>query len=69
METTQKPRSEALPTAGLALVVICLGYFLVIVDTTVVNVALPSIGADLHGGVAGLQWVVDAYTMGRRGGL
>ena len=29
----------------------------------VVNVALPSIGHDLHGGVAGLQWTVDAYTL------
>jgi DHA2 family methylenomycin A resistance protein-like MFS transporter len=46
-----------------ALVVICVGYFLVILDATVVNVALPAIGRDLHGGVAGLQWVVDAYTL------
>ena len=29
----------------------------------VVNVALPSIGHDLHGGVAGLQWTVNAYTL------
>ena len=47
----------------LALVVICVGYFLVILDAMVVNVALPSIGRELHGGVAGLQWVVDAYTL------
>lgn len=47
----------------MALVVICLGYFMVIVDATVVNVALPAIGRDLHGGVADLQWVVDAYTL------
>jgi DHA2 family methylenomycin A resistance protein-like MFS transporter len=50
-------------TAALALVVICVGYFLVILDATVVNVALPAIGRELHGGVAGLQWVVDAYTL------
>jgi DHA2 family methylenomycin A resistance protein-like MFS transporter len=47
----------------LALVVICVGYFLVILDAMVVNVALPAIGHELHGGVAGLQWVVDAYTL------
>jgi DHA2 family methylenomycin A resistance protein-like MFS transporter len=47
----------------LALVVICAGYFLVILDAMVVNVAVPSIGHELHGGVAGLQWVVDAYTL------
>jgi MFS transporter, DHA2 family, methylenomycin A resistance protein len=49
--------------SALALVVICVGYFLVILDAMVVNVALPSIGRELHGGVAGLQWVVDAYTL------
>ena len=48
---------------ALALLVICAGYFLVILDAMVVNVALPSIGHDLHGGVAGLQWTVDAYTL------
>jgi DHA2 family methylenomycin A resistance protein-like MFS transporter len=63
METIEQQRTEVRPTSGLALVVICLGYFMVIVDTTVVNVALPAIGRDLHGGVAGLQWVVDAYTL------
>jgi MFS transporter, DHA2 family, methylenomycin A resistance protein len=63
METIEQQRTEARPASRLALVVICLGYFMVIVDTTVVNVALPAIGRDLHGGVTGLQWVVDAYTL------
>jgi EmrB/QacA subfamily drug resistance transporter len=45
----------------LALVVVCLGQLLVIVDTTIVNVALPSIRADLGFDQAGLAWVVDAY--------
>ena len=63
MQTIEQARTEARATPGLALVVICLGYFMVIVDTTVVNVALPAIGRDLHGGVAGLQWVMDAYTL------
>jgi MFS family permease len=58
-----KPAAPAPRTAPLALVVICVGYFLVILDATVVNVALPAIGRELHGGVAGLQWVVDAYTL------
>jgi DHA2 family methylenomycin A resistance protein-like MFS transporter len=48
---------------GLALAVICTGYFLVILDATVVNVALPAIGRELHSGVSGQQWVVDAYTL------
>jgi MFS transporter, DHA2 family, methylenomycin A resistance protein len=65
MQTIEQERTpeRAAASSRLALVVICLGYFMVIVDTTVVNVALPAIGRDLHGGVAGLQWVVDAYTL------
>src|SRR5947207_449730 len=39
------------------------GFFMVVLDTTVVNVALPAIDASLGGGVAGSQWVVDAYTL------
>ncbi len=47
----------------LPLLAICLGYFMVILDATIVNVALPSVGRDLGGGVSDLQWVVDAYTV------
>jgi DHA2 family methylenomycin A resistance protein-like MFS transporter len=47
----------------LALLAICLGYLMVIVDVTIVNVALPSISRDLGGGIGGLQWVLDAYTI------
>src|SRR6185437_8389507 len=64
-QTSPRRLEKEHPEQGgyLALVVICLGYFLVILDVMVVNVALPSIGRELHGGVAGLQWVVDAYTL------
>lgn len=41
----------------------CAGMFLVQLDVTVVNVALPAIGADLHGGLAAQQWVVDGYSV------
>src|SRR3954464_1319136 len=47
----------------LALVVVCLGQFMVVLDATIVNVALPSIKADLHFSQANLQWVVNAYTL------
>lgn len=40
-----------------------LGSGLVMIDGTVVNVALPHIGADLGAGFGGLQWVVNAYTL------
>jgi DHA2 family methylenomycin A resistance protein-like MFS transporter len=51
----------------LVLVVMCTGYFLVLLDVTVVNVALPSIGAGLGAGVGGLQWVVDGYAVALAG--
>ncbi|WP_245568588.1 MFS transporter [Nocardia concava] len=47
----------------LALLVICLAELIVMLDTTIVNVALPSIGLDLRAATSGLQWVVDAYTL------
>ncbi len=40
-----------------------LGFFVVTFDAVVVNVALPSIRDDLGGGISGLQWVVDGYTL------
>jgi EmrB/QacA subfamily drug resistance transporter len=45
------------------LAVVCLGQFMVILDVSIVNVALPSIRDDLHFTSSGLQWVVNAYTI------
>jgi EmrB/QacA subfamily drug resistance transporter len=45
----------------LILVVLCVGQMMVIIDNTVVNVALPTIQRDLGFNPAGLAWVVDAY--------
>jgi DHA2 family methylenomycin A resistance protein-like MFS transporter len=50
-------------TSRLALPAICLGYFMVILDATAVNLSLPALGEDLGGGVGALQWVVDGYTL------
>lgn len=49
------------PRAGLALVVVCLCQLMVVLDMTVVNVALPSIRTDLGFGDTNLQWVINAY--------
>ena len=38
-------------------------FFMVILDTTVVNLALPSIAAELHVTLTGLQWIVDGYAL------
>src|SRR6202171_5500305 len=45
----------------LALVVICFGQFMIVLDSTIVNVALASIQRDLHFSQADLTWVVNAY--------
>ncbi len=47
----------------LVLVIVCMAQFMVILDATIVNVALPSIQADLEMSDADLQWVVNAYTL------
>lgn len=47
----------------LTMLGLSLGYFMVLLDMTVVSVALPAIRDDLGGGIAGLQWVVNAYTI------
>jgi EmrB/QacA subfamily drug resistance transporter len=41
----------------------CMSLLLVGMDVTIVNVALPAIQHDLHASVAGLQWIMDAYTL------
>ena len=48
---------------NVLLVLICLAQFMVILDVSIVNVALPSIRGGLHFGTTGLQWVVNAYTI------
>ncbi|MBO0890605.1 MAG: MFS transporter [Acidothermales bacterium] len=48
---------------GLVLAVMCCGMFLVLLDVSIVNVALPSIGHDLGADVSGMQWVVDGYAV------
>jgi EmrB/QacA subfamily drug resistance transporter len=45
----------------IALVVVCLGQLMIVLDATIVNVALPSIQRDLHFTQANLTWVVNAY--------
>jgi MFS family permease len=45
------------------LLVVCLGQFMVILDVSIVNVALPSIKDALGFSTTGLQWVLNAYTL------
>jgi EmrB/QacA subfamily drug resistance transporter len=47
----------------VALAVLCLSLLVIVVDNTIVNVALPTLARDLGAGTEELQWVVDAYTL------
>jgi EmrB/QacA subfamily drug resistance transporter len=47
----------------LVLAICCVSMIVVVMDISIVNVALPAIGRDLHAPVSGLQWTVDAYTL------
>lgn len=49
--------------AYVALIGICLGFFAVLLDATIVNVSLPAIGTSLGGSLADLQWIVNVYTL------
>ncbi|MFI5611699.1 MFS transporter [Amycolatopsis sp. NPDC051903] len=55
-----RPRGR---TAGVVLFLCCLAQFMVVLDVTIVNVALPDIGGALGMTAAGQQWVVNAYTL------
>jgi MFS transporter, DHA2 family, methylenomycin A resistance protein len=50
-------------SSGLVLTVALLGFVMISLDATAVNVALPAIGRSLGGATSGLQWVVDGYTV------
>src|SRR5580693_8965925 len=48
---------------SLVLAIACVAQFMVVLDVSIVTVALPSIGRDLHYTASGLQWVVNAYVL------
>ena len=56
--TASTPRSK-----NLALALLAMTQFVVVIDASIVNVALPSIGAALHFSEADLSWVVNSYTL------
>jgi EmrB/QacA subfamily drug resistance transporter len=69
MSATVMPSPSAVQKSGrslnpwLVLVIACLAQFMVVLDATVVNIALPSVQRGLHFSAANLQWVVNGYTL------
>src|SRR3569833_431016 len=68
-ESTSTARSPASSRLGLVLAICCAGQLMVVLDASVVNVALPSIDRSLHFGASNLQWVINAYTIAFAGFL
>jgi EmrB/QacA subfamily drug resistance transporter len=70
MTTTQiRPVESAPEEAGpnprrwQILAVLCVSLFVIVMDNTIVNVALPTLARELDAGTSSLQWIVDAYTL------
>ena len=55
------PRST--PSKWLTLAAVCIGLGMLMIDTFVVNVALPAIGRDLKASVSAIEWTVTAYVL------
>jgi EmrB/QacA subfamily drug resistance transporter len=68
MTVAERDENVEVPPSGevsrwLVLVLVCLAQFMVILDATIVNVALPSIEKDLGFSQTSLQWVINSYTL------
>ena len=61
-DPSQHPRSGH-DRRWLTLAVLCVSLLVIVIDNTIVNVALPTLQRDLGTSISGLQWVVDAYTL------
>jgi MFS transporter, DHA2 family, methylenomycin A resistance protein len=59
----QVSADQPAPRAWVSLAVVAAGLFLAVTSTTVVSVALPTIGAGLHATATDLEWIVDAYVI------
>jgi DHA2 family methylenomycin A resistance protein-like MFS transporter len=58
-QATQRTRTQTM----MPLLALCLGYFMTILDVTIVNIALVDIKEHLSANVTGLQWIVDGYAL------
>src|SRR6202012_3316030 len=61
MHVALSPSSDPAGRRWLSLIVVCLAQLMIVLDVTIVNVALPSIQRDLHFSQSNLTWVVNAF--------
>ncbi|MEW2254309.1 MFS transporter [Streptomyces sp. NPDC047869] len=57
------PGPAAAPRSSAPLLAVCAGYFMVILDVTIINVAVPVVGRELRASLTGIQWITDGYTL------
>ncbi|MGW7619218.1 MFS transporter [Streptomyces antimycoticus] len=64
-EPASSPESGPMPgmRSWVPLLAVCAGYFMVILDVTVINVAVPVIGRELSASLTGIKWITDGYTL------
>ncbi|MDT8913105.1 MFS transporter [Amycolatopsis sp. PS_44_ISF1] len=65
--STERAGTRASVSHWLPLVAACAGTFLLLVHTSIITVALPSIGTELRAGYGELQWIVDVFTVALAG--
>jgi MFS transporter, DHA2 family, methylenomycin A resistance protein len=59
----RRTRAESPRVMSWALVAVCSGYFMMVLSTTIVNVALPALRTELHANMSDLQWVIGSYVL------
>ena len=69
IDTRRTGHGSATTSRWLSLIILCIGFLMIVVDATIVNVALPSIRRDLGFSQADLAWVVNAYLIAYGGFL
>ncbi|MFE8943577.1 MFS transporter [Streptomyces sp. NPDC007856] len=57
------PASAVARRSPAPLLAVCAGYFMVILDVTIINVAVPVVGRELSASLTGIQWITDGYTL------
>jgi EmrB/QacA subfamily drug resistance transporter len=62
-QTAERPGGVARDPKWWTLTAVCLGVFMLLLDITIVNVALPDIQTELSASLSDLQWVIDAYAL------
>ena len=56
-------QAERRHSPWLVLAVLCLGFFMILLDTTIVNIAIPAISDRLHASLSSILWILNAYIL------